>query len=482
MTREVRRFGIVLVVLFGALIANLHLLQLLRAEALGGHQANRRAIIAEYQVERGPIVVAGSEIVRSTPTRDDLAYLRVYDQGPLYAHVTGWYSFVLLRSGLEQAFNDQLTGTPRELLNQNLAALLSSSGLVGATVELTLDPRVQQAARAALGDRVGAVVALEPTTGRVLASYSSPSYDPGILSTHNGAEILGAWDALNADPTRPLLDRVTRGTFAPGSVFKLIVAAAALEQGLEPSTSFEDTASYTPPQTRVAIENYTPGPCGDGQAITLADALRVSCNTVFARLAVDLGADRLAAVAEGFGFNRDIPYDLPTLRSRLPKDLDDPATAQSALGQRDVRTTPLHMALVAAAIANEGRLVRPHVVAQVRNASGRVVRGPNEGPWVEGRFSEQAVTPTTAALLREMMVDVVARGTGSRAAIPGVEVGGKTGTAEDPNATPTAWFVGFAGSDVAVAVVLPDAGADATGGAVAAPIAQAVMETALGLR
>lgn len=485
MTRQVQRLGIVLLVLFGALLLQLNVIQVLRANSYADNQANRRSIIAEYEIERGPIVVDGSEIVHSVLTDDELRYLRVYEQPELYAHLTGWYSFILRRSGLEQAVNDDLTGLPPDVIAQNLAELVSGRGRAGSTVQLTIDPRLQQTARLALGNRTGAIVALDPGTGRVLASYSNPSFDPNRLSSHDGVAINEAWRELGDDPTRPLLDRVTRETFPPGSVFKLIVAAAALERGLDPSTAFENRAAYTPPQTSNPIENFSPGPCPGGDTITLADALRVSCNTVFAKLGVDLGAEVVIQTAESFGFNRTVPYVLPVVDSRIPKDLDPPATAQSAIGQRDVRVTPMHLALMVAAIENDGALVRPYVVGEVLDQSGRVVRGPNQGPWADGRFDAQAISPNTATLLRDMMVQAVTNGTGTRAAIPDVEVGGKTGTAQVPGQDPTVWFGGFARQGdrrIAIAVVLPNTSADATGGAVAAPVARAVMEAFFDLR
>lgn len=482
MSRRLRRIATLMLILFGALFANLNILQLLRAEELAQNPANRRLIIREYSIERGPIVVGEEEIVHSVPTEDDLEYLRVYERPELYSHVTGYYSFVLQRSGLERALNEELTATPSEVLAQNLAELLAGRDAVGNTIQLTLDATVQEEARRALGDRVGAVVAINPRTGALLASYSNPAYDPNPLSSHDATSILAEWERLQSAPGRPLVDRVTREHFAPGSTFKLIVTAAALERGLAPDTAFPNETGYTPPQTTLAIHNFSGGACPGGATLTLADALRVSCNTVFARLGVQLGADALIQTAQRFGFNREIPYALPVVDSQIPKALDPPATAQSAIGQRDVRWTPLHAAMIVAAVANDGVLMKPYVVAQVLNPTGRPLRGPDSGPWRDARYPEQAVSSRTAQLMREMMVSVVQSGTGRAAAIPGVEVGGKTGTAQIPDRTPTVWFVGFAGDRVAVAVVLPDAGEGATGGGEAAPIARAVMEAALGLR
>ncbi|MBW3621438.1 MAG: penicillin-binding protein 2, partial [Actinobacteria bacterium] len=330
MSRQIRRVATLMLVLFGAMFVNLNIIQLVRADDLAENPANRRLLIREYGIERGPIVAGDHEIVHSVPTEDDLEYLRVYEQPKLYAHITGFYSFILGRSGLEAAMNDELRGTSTEALAQNLASFLGGRDDVGNTVQLTIEPRVQEAARAALGDRVGAIVAIEPTTGAVLASYSNPSYDPNLLTGHTGRTILDNWAALQEAAGNPLLDRVTRATYPPGSTFKVITAAAALEAGLEPGTALADLAEYSAPTTSHAIRNFSPGACTSGSTITLADALRVSCNTAFAKLGVDLGADALIQTAERFGFNRTPPYLLPTVRSQIPKELDPPATAQSA--------------------------------------------------------------------------------------------------------------------------------------------------------
>ncbi|HEX9766487.1 MAG TPA: penicillin-binding transpeptidase domain-containing protein, partial [Nitriliruptorales bacterium] len=276
-------------------------------------------------------------------------------------------------------------------------------------------------------------------------------------------------------------DRAGQEVYPPGSTFKLVVAAAALEQGLLPNTAFANRAVFDVPTTTADITNYSPGPCVEGETITMADALRVSCNTVFAELGVNLGPDVILEQAQRFGYNRTPPHDLSVVSSRFPSLSDNqvPELAQSSIGERDVRATALQQALVVAAIVNDGRLPRPHIVRDVLDPSGRVVTTARDGVWAEGSYRAEAVSEQTASLLRSMMLDVVASGTGRRAQIEGVEVGGKTGTASVPDRTPTVWFVGFAGDQVAVAVVLPDAGERATGGAVAAPIARSVMQAVL---
>jgi penicillin-binding protein A len=478
-SKRIGRVAAIVLVLFGALFVNLNVIALLQADDLANHPANRRLIIREYQIDRGPIIAGEDPIARSEETDGDLRYLRTYPEGPLYAHLTGYYSFILRRAGLEAVLNEQLTGRPTEVLAQNLGELLFRRDPAGNTVELTVRPEMQRAAREALGDRVGAVVAVDPSSGAVLASYANPTYDPNPLSSHDATEIREAWDALRDDPARPLVDRVTRETFPPGSAFKLVTAAAALERGLSPDTSFPDEGVYDVPQTQADIGNFGGGDCADGSSISLHDAMRVSCNTVFARLGVEMGDEALIQQAERFGFNRQPPYELTVERSAIPKALDVPETAQSAIGQRDVRATPMQMALLTASIVNGGELLRPHVVAGVRDPSGRRLAGADSGRWSEGRFDGRPISPRTAEQLRRMMVDAVEDGTGRAARIDGVEVGGKTGTAQT-GGDPTAWFVGFAGDEVAIAVVVPGAGPDATGGSVAAPIARQVLEAAVG--
>ncbi|MFP4635249.1 MAG: peptidoglycan D,D-transpeptidase FtsI family protein [Nitriliruptoraceae bacterium] len=480
MSRQISRLSVAVLVLFGALFVNLNLITLVQSDELASHSANRRLIIQEYAIERGPIVVGERAIARNVESDDDtLRFRRSYPDGELYAHLTGYHSILLQRAGLERALNEDLTGRPTELIAQNLTQLIGGTDRPGNAVELTVDPEVQAAARRALDGRQGAVVALDPSSGAVLAAYANPTYDPNPLSSHDIPEITEAWERYESDPDRPLLDRTIAETYPPGSTFKLLVTAAALEGGLEPSESFPDEGVYDVPQTDADIGNFGGGVCTDGDEISLSEALVVSCNTVFARLGVELGAEALLEQSERFGFNQAIPYELSVADSVFPDELDEPATAQSAIGQRDVRATPMQMALVAASIANDGQLLRPHVVASVHDPDGQVIRGPADGTWDSPPGDGRPVSPRTAGQLREMMVEVVRSGTGRAAAIDGVEVGGKTGTAQVTDGS-TVWFAGFAGDEVAVAVVLPDLGTDATGGGVAAPVARAVMQAALG--
>jgi penicillin-binding protein A len=481
-SRQISRVATIVLVLFGALFVNLNVITLLQADDLANHPSNRRLIVREYAIDRGPIVVGEEAIARSEETDGELRFLRVYPDGPLYAHLTGYYSIVLQRSGLEAAMNEELTGRPTEVVAQNLGEFLGSRDRAGNAVELTIVPAAQQAARTALAGREGAVVAIDPTSGAVLASYANPSFDPNPLSSHDPRVISEAWEPLRDDPSQPLVDRATRQVYPPGSAFKIVTAAAALERGVQPDAVFPDELVYDVPQTTADIGNFGGGVCLDGTEISLADAFRVSCNTTFARLGNELGPAVLVDQAERFGFNLVPPYELDVVPSTIPSasELDAPATAQSAIGQRDVRATPMQMALVAAAIANGGELMQPHVVAGVRSPDGDRVRGAEVERWAETGADGNPITPRTADQLRTMMVNTVRSGTGTAAQIDGVEVGGKTGTAQTGSGPPVAWFVGFAGRDVAIAVMLPDAGDDATGGRVAAPLAREVMAAVLG--
>lgn len=481
MNKQIGRVATVTFLLFGAMFINLNVITLLQADELATHPSNRRLILREFAIERGPIVAGEDAIARSVETDGQYEYRRTYPDGELYAHLTGYYSILLQRSGLERALNEDLTGRSNEVVAQNLGELLGGSDRPGNAVQLTIEPAVQRAARSALDGREGAVVALDPRTGAVLASYANPTFDPNPLSGHDPRAINDTFERLNERDDQPLLDRTRAETYPPGSTFKLVVAAAALESGLEPTTLFPDEGVYDVPQTQADIGNFSNGDCADGDEISLDDAMRVSCNTVFARLGVELGEDALREQAERFGFNDAPPFELSVADSVFPDDLDVPSVAQSAIGQRDVRVTPLQMAVLGGSIANGGQLMRPHVVGAVRDPDGAQLRGSDIGRWTGPPGGGLPISPRTAEQLRGMMLEVVDSGTGTAAQIDGVEVGGKTGTAQTGD-DPVAWFVGFAGEEVAIAVVVPDAGGDATGGAVAAPIARNVLSAALEAR
>ncbi|MGH8903168.1 MAG: peptidoglycan D,D-transpeptidase FtsI family protein [Egibacteraceae bacterium] len=485
MNRQVQRVATAMFALFGVLFLNLNYLQVIHADALAHDQRNKRGLLREYEIERGAILVGSGqeqkEIAQSESTGDRLRYLRTYPEGSLWAHITGYYSFIFGRSQMEQAFNDALLGQAPSQFIRNLGDLLDGRERPGDTIVTTLRPEVQEAAKAALGNRKGAVAALDPANGEILALWSFPSYDPNPLSSHDAEQVRAAWQPLSSSPDKPLLNRAIQELYPPGSTFKLVTAAAALERGVSPEATFPDPREATLPQTSATIGNFGGRLCNGGNPITLRRAVEVSCNTTFAQLGLLLGADELIAQAERFGLNRESDFQLPLVPSQIPTELDPPQTAQSAIGQRDVRVTPLQMAMIAGAIGNEGILMTPRIVGRVQDFAGRPVQSFDAKALVP-----QAMSASNARTLRDMMVGVVDRGTGRAAAIAGVAVAGKTGTAEGaPGQPPTVWFVGFAPADnpqVAVAVVVEDGGGvgdEATGGRLAAPIAKAVIQATL---
>ena len=483
MNGQVRKVAAVILVAFLLLLAAPFYWQVVAAERLANDPRNTRVLIKEYAIERGPIVLADrtpvAESVRSRDRNDPLEYVRRYPDGPRYGMITGFYSLVFSRTLVEQEFNSYLLGRAPEQFAQNVTDLLTARSSPGGTLVLTLDRATQAAAQDALGNRKGAVVALDPRTGAVLAMTTFPRYDPNDLSSHDPERIRRNWDRLVKDPDGPLLNRAAGGLYPPGSTFKVVTSAAALENGVSLDEELPSPQVYDVPQTSADIRNFGGGTCGDG-SLTLPEALEISCNTTFAALGVRLGDRKLATEAEKFGLNKPSPYQLPAATSSIPRNQDVPSTAQSAIGQRDVRVSPLQMASVAATIANGGRRMAPYVVGEVVSDKGKVVKR------FEGEDLGQAIPERVAGDLQDMMLQVVERGTGQAAQIPGRQVAGKTGTAQHAQGKPPhAWFIGFTSAGdraIAVAVVVENGGSlgsEATGGHVAAPIAKAVMETYL---
>jgi penicillin-binding protein A len=470
------------------LLANITYVQAIRADELNSRSDNRRVLLDEYAKERGPILVGDEPVAVSVETDDEFAYLRQYPVPLVYAPATGYYSSVFGRSAVERSENDILSGNDDRLFARRLVDLVTNREQRGGTVKLTLNPAAQQAAYDALGDNKGAVVALNPRTGAILAMVSKPSYDPNPLASHSVAEQQAAWQVLQEDPEKPTLNRAIAQTLPPGSVFKIVTAAAALESGrYEPDSLIPGPAEYDLPQSTVDLPNQSGEPCGSGpdELTTLTNALRVSCNTAFAYLGNDLGDDALREQAERFGYNSEplTDEDLNAATSIFPAELDAPQTALAAIGQFDVRATPLQIAMVSAGIANDGTVMNPYLIEELRD--------PDRVKVLERTEPEElsrAVSTETAQELTAMMVEVVENGTGQNGQLDGVQVAGKTGTAQTTaERPPYAWFTSFAPADdaqIAVAVVIeeaPDtARDDIAGGRLAAPVAKAVMEAVLG--
>lgn len=483
MNAPIRRVFVVVMVMSLALMVAATAIQYVQAGSLNDDPRNVRALYREYGRDRGPIIVAGEPVATSVPVDDAFGLLRTYPQGSLMAPVTGYFSLVNGITGMEDAENDVLNGTSSSLLLERVQALFTGRQPQGGSVELTIDPAVQAAARDAFGDQVGAAVALDPRTGAVLGLFSTPSFDPNVLTQHDTAAVAQAFADLDADPARPLDNRAIAGAlYPPGSTFKLVTTAALLATGdYNPDTQVPAPDSYQLPNSTAQLGNPGGQRCGNGETVTLEYALQVSCNTPFAMLAVEIGDDALRAQAEAFGFGRDLDIPLTVTPSIFPADPDPAQTAMSAIGQFDVRATPLQMAMVSAAVANGGVLMRPYLTARTR--------GPDLSILSEAEPSvfSTPMTEGNAAELRDMMINVVENGTGYRAQISGVQVAGKTGTAQtSPDRPPHAWFTAFAPANdpqVAVAVAVEYGGAlgdDATGSAVAAPIARAMMQAVLG--
>ena len=499
MNGQIRKVAAGLLACYLALFVRLNLLQIADAPDLNRRPDNGRAVERDFNRPRGDVVTADGKLVaHSDEVEGRFRYQRTYPTGELFAHVVGSYSFLFGSDGVERQYHDELAGRTAEFQLRGLADPFGDTPNVG-TVVLTLRSDVQQAARNALGERKGSVVALDPRTGAILALWSYPSYDPNVTASNDSISARAFREALFANPDKPTLARTYRERFFPGSTFKVVTAAAGLEsEAVTPELpAYPRANSYTPPLTTKAIANFGGSTCGG----TLFDILAVSCNSAFARMGAEtIGPDAMIAEAEDFGFGLVPPLDLPQgVRSVFPDGFgrrlrdgaepgsagvyeNTPGLAQAAIGQGNVSATPLQMALVAAAVANGGTIMTPHVMSEIRDRGGEVMDRFGDRPWRE------ATTASTATTMRAAMIGVVENGTASALAIGGREVGGKTGTAQLGTSPPKshAWIIAFAGDpgrppEVVVSVIVEgqDGASEQTGGRVAAPIARAVLEAAL---
>jgi peptidoglycan glycosyltransferase len=482
MNAPLRRVAIACLVMFGALLLNANWLQVVHAKALHDKPGNTRVLLSELRHQRGLIVAGTVTIARSVAVDDRYKYKRVYPAGPEYAPITGYFTILPSVTGIEQTQNPILSGDSDRLFVRRLSDLATGRTPRGGTVVLTVNPKAQDAAWKGLGDKTGAVVALDPRTGAVLALASTPSYDPNLLASHDTVAVARAAQRLARDPREPMLDRAIAQTYPPGSTFKVVTSAAALASGkYQPTTVIPAPHELKLPLTTKKLANFGGETCSSNNKMTLQDALRISCNTAFGALGLHLGPDALAAQASAFGFGTAPKIPLQSAESVFPDNINAPQTAQSAIGQFDVRVTPLQMAMVAAGVANHGVVMKPYLVKEEQGPDLAVL------DQAEPQVLSRPLDAPVADQLTGMMVRVVQSGTGTAAQIPGVTVAGKTGTAQHgTGAAPHAWFIAFAPAEdpvVAVAVLVEDGGnlsQEATGGKVAAPIARSVIEAVLG--
>jgi penicillin-binding protein A len=489
--KPIRTISIFCLLLFLALLVNATWLQYWKSDAYDKDPRNRRVIEAAFSRDRGAILVGQEPVAESVESDDKYDFQRTYPEPFKYAHVTGYFSFYD-QTGIERYQNDVLSGDDDLLFVNKLVDLLSNKSGKGGNVQLTLDSDAQTAAYDALTqlqDSTGApvqasVVALQPSTGRILAMASLPSFDPNKLASHDFTQVKKDYDSLQSADSEPLLNRAIQMTLPPGSTFKLVTASAAIESGKYTYDSEVPAGpTYQLPQTTGSsgeIDNEGRD-CGT-DTIPFSQAMENSCNTTFAQLGVELGADALQKQAESFGFNEHYLEDTgPQAISNFPDDANEPQAGQSAIGQYEVRATPLQMAMVAAGIANQGVVMRPYIVDSIQSPELETLK------QTEPEELHQAVSSDTAAQVTHLMVDTVNDGTASPGAIPGVQVAGKTGTAQSgiPSVPPYAWFVSFAPAqdpEVAVAVVIQKANIDRgeiAGGTYGGPIAKAVMEAVI---
>jgi peptidoglycan glycosyltransferase len=484
MNAGIRRVGAVILVLFVGLVAQLTYLQLVDSKKLADDPRNARTFLQFISRPRGPIVSAdGFVLAKSVKSNDDLKYQRVYTPATakLFAHVVGYQSIQFGSTGVEDEYASALAGKGLVSIH-HLGSLLNPRPGTG-TVVLNLSVKAQVAAAEGLAGRRGSVVVLNVRTGGIVAAYSNPTFDPRLLASHNGQVASAARQFLLAAPDNPLLARAWRELYPPGSTFKTVTAGTALQDNVDVNKQFPFITALDLPLTTATLQNFGGERCGG----PLEEGFVESCNTTFGQVGLDLG-DLLASGVQRFGVNTEPPpSDLdPSIVSSIgPRKgtfkIEQPRFAQAAIGQGPVSVTPLQMALVAESVATGGVILEPHVANRIEDSDGNVLRRFGRKEW------RRAMDPAAAATLKQWMIQVVQRGTGTAAQIPGIQVAGKTGTAENaPDQRPHAWFIAFAPADdplYAIAVLVEHGGsseAETTGGRVAAPVAAQVLRVLLG--
>ncbi|WP_099332802.1 peptidoglycan D,D-transpeptidase FtsI family protein [Actinomyces minihominis] len=482
MNPQIRRIFLVVLGLFALLGISVTWVQFVQAPDLVADSRNARRYLEAASKDRGPIIVGGSPVALSEQVENSSNYQRVYPDGKLYTPITGYFSAVnLSATGLEAAENSVLEGAGNVLFWQRIRALIAGQPRQGGGVVTTIDPNIQAAAAELLGDNPGAVVVLDAKTSAVRALYSSPTYDPNPLASLDTSVAAEAAKELEADPARPLDNRAIAGNrYAPGSTFKIITAAAMLEAGISPNTEVEAPVSTVLPNTDTTVSNIDQSECGNGHP-TFTEAFARSCNTAFIIESQKLAPDALAKMAERFGFGQTLNIPLTVTPSTFPTDMDAAQTAMSSIGQFEVQTTPMQMAMVAQAIANGGEMMYPYLVESIVDADNKV------RSTTSARTFANPISKEIASEIGQMMVATVNEpyGTAQSAALPGIQVAAKTGTAEVGDGTrANAWTVAYAPADdpqlvVAVIVEGTEERPIAHGGAVAAPMSRVLLEVGL---
>ncbi|MEU0189649.1 penicillin-binding protein 2 [Streptomyces afghaniensis] len=487
MNKPLRRIAIFCGLLVLTLLIRDNWLQYVKADELRTDTKNRRVSIERYASPRGDIIVGGDPITgHATTTSGDFKYKRTYKDGPMWAPVTGFVSQAFGANQLESIEDGILSGNDDRLFFRNTLDMLTGKKKEGGNVVTTLNAAAQKAAYNGLEKQggKGAVVALEPSTGKILALASYPSYDPSSIAG-NSSKDAEAWKKLDKknNPDDPMLNRALRETYPPGSTFKVLTAAAALEDGLytDADQNTKTPLPWTMPGTTTPLKNEGNIPCKNA---TLRVALQYSCNTVFGKIGSDLGNEKMLAAAKKFGFTEEQFTPVRSSASVFSDNMNPSQTALSSIGQFNTAATPLQMAMVASAVANNGTLMKPYMVDELQAPNVDTIEK------TEPEEMSKPMSAENAQILQSMMETVVDKGTGTNAKIPGVKVGGKTGTAQhgvDNSENPYAWFISYAKGDdgsspVAVAVVIEDDNAvrdDISGGGLAAPIARNVMEAVI---
>ncbi len=478
MNQAIRRAWIVAIGMFALILGSVTSVQFFEAEALSNNEWNNRQLYQDFGKPRGAILVDGKAVAESVPSDDQFNFQRVYNQPDLYAHLTGFYSLVSGSTHLENVESALLSGSSDELFYDRIVQLFSGQQSQGASIELTIDPQLQQLAYDLIPDgQRGSIVVTDPRTGNILAMASKPSYDPNLLAGHDTAAVVQNVEELSAIEGLSIYrNPATESLVAPGSVFKLIDAAAALESGkFNADSTIPNPAVLDLPGTDAGLPNFVNGNCASRTTANLEFALEQSCNTPFAQVAWELGEDAIVEQAQRFGFGTPLNIPVRVEPSQFPTGLSQPELAQSAVGQFNVKVSPLQMAMVSAAIANDGTLMKPNLIKAVRAADLALIDSPKPEEL------SAAMSADNANLLTQWMVNVVQNGTARAAQIPGLDIAGKTGTAEVTETGDNAWFTGFAPADdpkVTVTIVMENVDI-ATGAQLTSPSAKKIFEAVL---